>query len=227
MENSSPNETKAGRKLAEQDQRLANDLSEALAMMTVLRDDAEVQAVMAERGYDAAAVDEAITSLHAPAQAAYEARAAAMGKANEAQRMLDSATASERADFTDYRETARAIFRSAAEKLALGLNGKLPEDLQKFLTAAKASYGAGKKAPYAEPLARRGYSAARIDAELAGIKLVGDLAAGAARAGGAAQRTTKDRDAAAKALKAWVSEFRRIAKRALRGQGDLLAKLGL
>ncbi len=227
MNEISPAVAKTRQKRAEQDQAMANDISAALATLQTLRDDGEVSAVLAERGYDGAAADEAIATLHEPAQAAYEARAAAMAKADGTQDLLDAAAVTERKDFADYRETARAVFPASDAKVALGLNGRTPPDLQKFLTAAKASYAAGKKAPYAEKLARRGYTAARIDAELAGIKLVGDLSSAAASAAGAAKKATADRDVAFKALKAWMGEFRRIAKRALRERGDLLTKLGL
>lgn len=218
---------KARRKQAEQDQQISNDISAALTLMETTRDDDDLQTVLAPMGYDVAALDEAIENLHGPAQGAYEARAAAMGKADSAQDLLDAAVATERKDFTDYREIARAIFTDPADKVALGLNGTLVKDLQKFLTAAKASYSAGKKAPYTEKLTKRGYSPARIDAELAGIKLAGDLSAGAKRAAGAAEKATKDRNGAYSSLKSWVSEFRRIAKRALRGRADLLTKLGM
>ncbi len=160
--------TKARRKQAEQDQQIANDITAALTLMETTRDDADLQTELAPMGYDEASLDEAIENLHAPAQAAYEARAAAMGKADSAQDLLDEAVMAERQDFTDYREISRAIFTEPADKTALGLKGTLVKDLQKFLTAAKASYSAGKKAPYTEKLTKRGYSPARIDAELAG-----------------------------------------------------------
>ncbi len=227
MENTTSSVTKARRKLADQDQRLANDITAALTLMETARDGSELQEIISGLGYEPAALDEAITNLQEPAQAAFEARAAAMSKADTAQDRLAASLAEEQGDYTDYRETARAIFTDKADKAALGLNGSMPRDLQKFLTEAKSAYSAGKKAPYTESLTRRGYSPARLDAELAGLKLLGDLSAGSKRAAGAAQKATADRDKAAKSLKAWVSEFRRIAKRALRGRPDLLAALGL
>ena len=103
----------------------------------------------------------------------------------------------------------------------------MPRDLQRFLTEAKSAYAAGRKDPYTEGLTCRGYSPARLDAELAGLKLLGDISAGTKRAAAAALKATADRDKAPKALKTWGSEFRRIAERALRGRPDLLAALDL
>ena len=54
-----------------------------------------------------------------------------------------------------------------------------------------------------------------------------DLSKTQAITAGAAQKATDTRDKAYKALKAWVSKFRRIAKRALRENPDLTAKLDL
>jgi hypothetical protein len=116
---------------------------------------------------------------------------------------------------------------STADKLALVLNGTAPADLEKFLTAAQASYAAGKKAPYTAKLTLRGYAPAAIDGELAGLKGVANLARARDIAAGAALKATTSRDTTAKALAAWVGEFRKVAKRTLRTRPDLLAKLGL
>lgn len=206
---------------------MVNDISAALTMMETARDDADIQALLSPKGYAVADLDDALENLQAPAQAAYNARQTALGVAKRSTENLTKMDAEERKDFADYRETARAVFTNKTDWTSLGLNGVAPKDLQKFLTAAQASYAAGKTAAYTAGLTKRGYSPAAIEAQLAGIKSVSDLSKTQAIAVGAAQKATDTRDKAAKALKAWVSEFRKIAKRALRQNPDLLAKLEL
>jgi hypothetical protein len=218
---------KKARKLAEQDQKIANAINEAATMMTAAAEDADLQALLAPRGYDTAAITAAITTLQEPAQAAFNARQVAIGALSSASAALATAEDQERKDFSDYREIARTVFPAPTDKQALGLNGAAPRDLEKFLTLAQASYAAGKKAPYTAKLTVRGYSPATIDAELAGLKGVASLAKARAISAGAAQKATATRDKAAKALAAWMSEFRKVAKRTLRGRPDLLAKLGM
>lgn len=157
-------------------EKVANDITAALQMIEIARDDAEIQGLLGPRGYDAAALDDAIADFQAPAQAAYDGRQRAIGVLNRAQQALEAMQAQEQKDFTDYREIARATFKAAGDRASLGLNGTAPKDLEKFITAAKASYGTGKKAPFTELLTKRGYSPAAIDAELAGIDGVSGLA---------------------------------------------------
>ena len=225
-----PNETPAEKKIrkqAEQDQQMANDISAALTMMEAARDDADIQTFIGGIGYSPADIATAITDLQEPAQAAYNARQTAMGVAKRATENLGNMEKEERKDFSDYREIARAVYPASADQVALGLKGATPQDLQKFLTAAKSSYSAGKTAAFSAKLTKRGYSPAAIDAQLTGIKSVSDLSKNQLLALGAAQKATKTRDAAFDLLKAWVSEFRKIAKRVLRTRPDLLGNLAL
>jgi hypothetical protein len=215
------------RKKAEQNQELANEISAASKLIETALANAEILAFLAPRGYDLAALDDTLATKVAPAQAGFDARQVAMGIQSSATKALADTEAQERKDYADYREIARSCFPTAADRLALGLNGTTPTDLEKFLTTATASYGAGKKAPYTAKLTLRGYAPASIDAELMGLKGVGNFAKAAANAKGAAKKATDTRDAAAKALASWTAEFRKVAKRTLRGRADLLAALEL
>lgn len=221
-----PAETKT-RKIAEQDQKIANAIGEAFVILSVAAGDDEILALLGSRGYDAAALTDALENLHAPAQAAYDARQLALGTAASATAALARVEKQERKDWADYREIARAAFPQDADRIALGLKGSIPSDLEKFLTAAQASYAAGKKSPYSTKLALRGFSSTAIDSELAGLKGVVQSAKARAIAAGRAQKATATRNATAKTLAAYVSEFRKVAKRSLRERPDLLAKLGL
>lgn len=215
------------RRKAEQDQKLANDISAAAKLIETALDNAEILELLTPRGYDAAALEDALTTKHAPAQAAFDARQVALGVLSSANQMSGDTARQERKDFADYREIARKRFPAAADRVALGLNGATPSDLEKFLTTATASYNAGKKAPYTAGLSQRGYTPAAIDVELQGLKAVASFAKAAAIAKGAAEKAMGAREAAAKDLKTWVSEFRVVAKRTLRNRPDLLAALGI
>jgi len=206
---------------------MANAISEALQLIETARDNADIQALMAPRGYDTATLDDAIATMHTAAQAGFDARQVAMGVLASANSVLAAADMQERKDFADYRVIARASFSLAADRLALGLNGTAPADTEKFLTTATASYTAGKKPPYTAKLTQRGYAPATIDAELQGLKAVATFAKAASNAKGAAEKATITRNAAAKALKDWTAEFRKVAKRTLRGHPDLLSALGM
>lgn len=215
------------RKNAEQDQAMANAIGASAKLIQTALDNPEALGLLAARGYDGAALEEALTTKYEPAQAGFDARQVAMGIQSGKAKALVETEERERKDFADYREIARTCFPLAADRLALGLNGSASKDLQKFLTTAAASYSAGKKAPYTEKLTLRGYSPALIDAELEGLKAIANLAQAAANAKGAAKKATDTRDAAAKALKEWTSEFRKVTKRTLRGRPDLLSALEL
>lgn len=224
-EPTTPPEDQKVRQRAEQDQKMANAISAASKWIETARDNAEIQALLAPRGYDVAVLEEALVTKYEPAQKAFEARQVAMGVLTSANSALAAAEAQERKDYADYREIARVSFPLAADHVALGLNGKAPADTEKFLTTAIASYSAGKKAPYTAKLTVRGYAPAAIEAELQGLKAVGNFAKAAKNAKGAAEKATITRNAAAKALKEWTAEFRKVAKRTLRGRPDLLAAL--
>ena len=132
-----------------------------------------------------------------------------------------------RQDYVDFRETARAYFSAPADQSALGLKGKVPADLQKFITAAHASYEAGKAAAYTATLLQYGYPPATLDAALTALDNLTNDSADQSSAEGAAQTATGTRDTAHKNLMSWMSKFRRIAKVALRGQPGLRTKLAL
>lgn len=222
-----PAAEKKAAKQAQQDQKIADAISQAEKLITTAIDNAEALVLLEPRGYGAAALTEALTTWHKPAQEAFNARQTAIGLQLSATAALGTAEAQERKDYADYREIARAAFPAAADRQALGLVGEIPRDLEKFLTTATAGYSAGKKAPYSAKLSERGFTPAAIDAELQGLKGVANFAKAQAIAKGAAQKATETRDAAAKALATWAGEFRKVARRALRTRPDLLAALEL
>ncbi len=113
--------------------------------------------------------------LQSAAQAAYNGRQKASGKKKEATAPAAAAEESARVTYSDFRETARALFAEEAGLAKLGLKGKAPADLQKFITAARASYSGANDEPYASRLAKRGFKPAdnvKAQAELKALATV-------------------------------------------------------
>ena len=127
--------------------------------------------------------------------------------------------------YADFRETARVKFSVAADRSALGLNGAVPRDLQKFITTATSSHQAAQGAAYTAVLTKAGIPAADLTADLAALKALGELHSQFDTKAGDAQQATEARDTAHDAMAKWVREYRRLGKIALRGKPGLLAKL--
>ena len=211
---------------AEQDQAIANLITEIQQMIGQVQADAELAECLAGRGYHAAKLAEGL-ALQQAAQAAFTARQTAMAAQKQASATAAEAENAARMAYTDFRATARALFGSVADRAALGLTGVTPKDAQKFITLARASYAAAQSEPYTATLSTYGLSAQAINAALTTLDTfsAADQAQGAAIAG-AVQATTK-RDAAAKELEQWGKQFRRIAAVALRAEPTQAKKLGV
>ena len=220
--NAVPDKTPKAR--AEQDQKIANAISEAFELLEVAQADPEIGLLMAAKGYDAAELQKGV-GLQAAAQDTFNDRQQAMAKSASAGDAFDAAEQTARQTYADFRETARIKFSGAADRSALGLVGAVPRDLQKFITTATASYKAAQGAAYAAVLAKAGFKAADTTAELGAVKALGELHSKFDTAGGGAEAATDARDAAHDAMAKWVSEYRRLAKIALRGKPGLLAKV--
>jgi len=199
-----------------QDQAIADAISAAEQCIGKARDTADMVTLLAPRGYDAAALQAGLARQGA-ARDAFNAQPAAVGKASAAKEARDVAGKAAKQDYVDFRGTAQAVFKKdAAARKALGATGAVLEDLQKFVSQAAASYAAADDAAYAAPLAVRGWTTARLSAAHA------DLPALLARdnefkaADSKAVASTAARDAAFGELNAWMGEFRKIARLALK-----------
>jgi len=224
--NPTPSPEETPRHRAEQDQSIANAITEAFELLAVAQSDPETGPLMAAKGYDAPELQNGVT-LQAAAQDTFNARQQAIAKRDAASEAFDTAEKAARQTYADFRETARIMFSAATDRSALGLNGAVPKDLQKFITTATASYNAAKAAAYVPVLAKVDFPATKVTAELAAVKKLGELHSKFDTADGDAATATTNRDTAYKAMAKWMSEYRRLAKIALRGKPGLLAKLGV
>jgi hypothetical protein len=195
-------------------------------MIELARDDSDIAPLLAGRGYDAAALAAGL-ALQQAAQDAYTARQSAMAAQQQAADAAADALAAARATYTDFRETARSTFSDPNARTALKVIGVVPEDLQKFITAARTSYTTAQSAPYQATLATYGFPAATLANALAAIDALSDAYNAQKTIGKNAVQATADRDAAVKALQQWAKQFKGIASVALRAQPIQAKKLGL
>lgn len=211
---------------AEQDQKIANDITEIGERMESAKNDTEIAALLAGRGYDTAAFTQGQT-LQEAAQSAFTARQTARGAQRQASAALDGARTTALQTYNDFRETARAVFTSTADRSTLSLNGRVPKDAQAFITLARASYAGAQNDPYKTTLAKYGYPAAAIITALATLDAYSAANEASTSVAAAATQATALRDAAYKNLVQWDKQFRAIAKVAARTRSDLAKKLNL
>ena len=211
---------------ADQDQTLANDITEWGNFIASAKADAEIAPLLEARGYDAAEFAQG-AALLAAAGAAFDQRQTTWGTQLAASQFAKELLATTSDDYVGFRELARTLFPEDAAQAGLGVSGRLPHDLGTFVTDAKASYAAGKAVPYAAKLTKRGYPPATLDGMIAALEALAKAGAEQDQAEGLARQATARRDAAYEALKAWVTECKATAKSTLRKQPALAKKLTL
>jgi hypothetical protein len=109
----------------------------------------------------------------------------------------------------------------------VGLDGREPDSLPNFIGAARKLTASGSKPGYAEKLAKKGVTAAKLadlNAKLDALEAA-DAAQEAAKA--AAPKATAKRDASAQELADWVAEFKTFAKAQFKDRPDILKRWGL
>jgi hypothetical protein len=220
-------EAKPKRTRSDQDQVIADAIVADRQALDTVRDDSQLAAMMAARGYDAAKLSEGV-ALQEAAQTAFSARQQAIGAQKGASDKRYETENRARETYREFRATARTIFKDDATLSALGLAAKIPFDTQKFAAAAAAGYRTALGTPDSlAELGKYGFGKPMIESGLAAIEemIAADNAHEAAKA--EAVRATKHRDATSAALKAWMSQFRGMAKIATRSRPDLAKKLGI
>ena len=199
--------------------------------LTNLAAEPEIAAIMQAHGFPGERVNEGLALVRA-ARGCQQARQAELGKQLQATAAFKEAFAAASKTYADFRETARAHFKSASANpepwQALGLTGLTPRTTENFIGAAYTTYdNALADQKIMGELALYGYDRSQI--EMARGKVAAVEAANQAqeRAKGAALGTTAEQDQAYEQAKVWMSAFKRIARRALQERPDLLTKLGM
>ncbi len=210
---------------SDNDQKLAAELTDWEQALTAARDDAEAQAILAPINYAPADLD-AILALVASARTAYTARTTADAARGSLSTDEGAARDSADASYAAFRVVARAVFSDDDDaQTALGLHGRVPEALSRFVSHARSGYAAARDEPYQTPLARRGYTPDRLDALTAEVESLLDADRAHTAAASRAKTATTTRDLEARAARDAFVEFRDIARRVL--PPDIRDRLGL
>jgi hypothetical protein len=209
-----------------QNTAIASYITTAETLINTASTDADIAPILATHGYDAA--EFAIgTGLVKDARDAIGERQTGVGTKLTDTKLLQDAIADARDDYAAFREIARGAFTEQGDRVSLGLTGDVPDDFQKFITAAHTSYVAAGKDPFKTKLTKRSYDAAKLSTLLGNLDALVGTGSGQDESEGDAMGDTAARDAAYVALKDYIKELKATARGALRKQPALLAKLGL
>lgn len=206
---------------------MAERLGRQGRFVEAVRDDAEAAGLLAGRGYTAAKLAEGL-ALHAAAQKTYGGRNEASGAAGGASDALARADRDARGRLSELRSTLRAMYDGQPAHLeALGVTReRLSGDRDTFLTEARATLAAVRKAPYVAEAAEAGQDKKALDAAEAAVDALSAVATASDAAGGGAEASTTARDAAYAAFQTWMSRFRRFVRIALKDHPDVAARVG-
>lgn len=222
------NPTAPARTYASQDQDLADRINLYRGVIILARTRPELLGPLRLRGYDDNAFAAGIARCDA-AQTTFTARQNAQAVQQEASALEKIARKTARDGFSDFRKIVRAVFQTnPAAQTALGATGRVPADLEKFLTLATAAYTSALQHPdYLPALTQRGLDQTAIQTEQTNLETLIQANAAHETAKALAIRATAERNAAAKDLDAWWSQFRAIAQVTFKDRPDLLHQLGL
>jgi hypothetical protein len=166
--------------------------------------------------------------LQVTAQASLSAHLAASGAKDAATKAYLSAEKAFLSVYTTLRGLARSAFlKNTSALTTLGVSGTQPRDMLGLINAANALLDNAPKPEYADKLNRRAVTAAKLQnlrTKLDALKAADQVQEDSK---GAASKAVVDRDQAAAALKAWMTEFKAFAKIQFKDQPDVLKSWGL
>ena len=209
---------------SEQDAEIANDISGSKQVIDLLQNDGVVRTPLVTRGFDTQRINTGL-ALQIAAQTCFNGRQAAMGQQEDCTQKLSTAAEAARQAYSDFRKTVTSVYKSKGQRTALGCSGKVPGDLQQFITVATASYATAKTAPYQAALTPFGFPAATLNAHLTALTQLGALREEQQTAIGNAVTATNRRNNAHGSLMDWVQQLRGIASVAFRSQPEQAEKL--
>jgi hypothetical protein len=205
-------------------QSIAQQLHEAQVMIDNSLRDPQIQERVAAFGFPVGKLN-AAKALFEAAQAAVNLQILKSGAQQQSTSSLAEAEVSARDAYRALAKVARAVFiKDKGQLTVLGLTGREPDSFAGFLAAA---YTLFNNAANLSVLAEYGYDAAKLQTERGKIAALDDANLRQESAKGAAQQSTEERDAALQALHNWVSQYRQIARVALRDQKQLLESIGI
>ena len=206
---------------AEQDVSIEAGIGNAALLIETVSNDPQIMEILAEKGYTEEAFTEGRTLLKI-ARSAFATRAAAIAAQRYASSRLAGAHSTAEKAFVDFRLVARALFKDEPEAhSALNLKDSVPGSRSQFIAKALTAIENARLEAYAGRLARFGYDEEGLAQVEAAVSALETADAGQNQLISDAMTATAERDAAWEALSGWVSQFRAVAKAALRDQPDL------
>lgn len=147
-------------------------------------------------------------SLHEVASDSVDARRAALAAALEATAQQEAANHLARTSYSAFRRVARPLVRSAAGRVALGLDEMPPHGLSAFVQSAEDALTAAQSEPYATLLGTATFGPDRIAETMTAIRVMGASIVTRQLAADAATRATEARNAAFANLRVYVNHLR-------------------
>ncbi len=190
----------------------------------------EILEAMTPKGYNLGAMQAAQVRFDA-VQTRRGSTAVKRGSKARVNRKASTSEIVARAAFTDLGATIRAIHPSdLSARAALGLlPGNAPDSRAAFLAAAETLFSTALSAPVdlKASLTTYGYPEARLRTEQAKIAAFRAELTTQASAKGASEQDTDALHIALSDLNAWVMQYRKLARLALKDRPQLLEKIGI
>lgn len=190
----------------DQDRLIAQEIETALQEILAVQAEPQLIRRLADYGFTAAHLDEGL-ALQAAAQAAYTERQQAQGAQREAYACLDSCRQTAMRLYTNFRQQARTVCTSQADRTSLTLFGTAPKNTRRFLTQARTAYATAGQPEFAAPLASAGFGRAQLAAAEASLEALETAIHAANAASQRAVQSTASRDTAAIVLRSWIQRL--------------------
>jgi hypothetical protein len=187
----------------------------------------EIALLLAAYSYDAARLAEG-RALWNVARQLLSQRALLYGKQQDLTCRLDQARRAAYDELKTLSQLARAIFsHQPGLRVQLGLAGSTPCSTAGLLRASGTLFDNAADPAVALPLAAHSYTAERLAEMQIVFQTLRQASEAREAARGAAQQATQELRAALRALDRWMSQFRAVARVALRDCPQYLEELGI
>ena len=207
------------REHAQQDQHITEMINTGRKILRQVETRPEVAETLASAGYDSDKLQEG-HDLCDLLQQYFTHRQETLNQRIKISKQLRESYHELQKTFSDFRVTARALFKDSSDRDLLSVSGRRPTDREKLMSVMEAAFTSAQKEPYADTLNRHGFTAERFAAKLEQLAAFRELDVQQNNAEQTAEEATRIRDEAADELEDWFSSLRNIGTRALRGTPD-------
>jgi hypothetical protein len=207
---------------------IAGCLHSTYLLLATTRANAEIQELVAARGYPEKTLTEG-QRLYDAAARAVNSQAAVAGAKRLATVRARAAEREARVAYRDLAQTVRALFRPGSpERAALEVQGSTPSDTIRFLATAMTLFDNALSLEHiASVLARYGYDQQALQRGRDAVLAYQAALQAQAVAKSDAVCATASQRAALAALQSWTAQYIKFAKIALRDRPELLRSLGI